>query len=118
IVTVYLEHVSYLTQDLPLKPEVNYSGQAQTALSIWSSNIVDDHPFTVYSNITTTGGGKWPIDKVDNASRASRVGQGSVLDSDGSEYRFYNYRISLLNQRGIDDGVLIAYGKHLIDLSE
>lgn len=118
IVTVYLEHVSYLTQDLPLKPEVNYSGQAQTALNIWASNIVDDHPFTVYSNITTTGSGKWTIDKVDNARRALGGVQGSILDSYGGEYRFDNYRISLLNQRGSDDGVLIAYGKNLIDLRQ
>lgn len=118
IVTVYLEHVSYLTQDLPLKPEVNYSGQAQTALNIWASNIVDDHPFTVYSDVTTNGSGKWTIDKVDNARRALGGVQGSILDSYGGEYRFDNYRISLLNQRGSDDGVLIAYGKNLIDLTQ
>src|SRR5699024_9616662 len=55
VVTIYAEHVSYLTQDLPLEPEVQYSGDATTALNIWKNNIVDDNPFTVYSDITTVG---------------------------------------------------------------
>lgn len=118
IVTVYAEHISYLAQDLPLKPEVSYNGTAQVALNIWKNNIVEENPLTVYSDITTEGSGKWTIDKVENARRALGGVQGSLLDSYGGEYRFDNYHISLLAQRGNDDGVLIAYGKNLTDLTQ
>ena len=118
IVTVYAEHVSYLTQDLALKPVVNYSGNAQAALSIWGNNIVDEHPFTVYSDIQTEGSGKWTIDKVENARRALGGVEGSILDTYGGEYRFDNYHIGLYVQRGDDSGALIAYGKNLTDLEQ
>ncbi|MBW4827655.1 MAG: phage tail protein [Clostridiaceae bacterium] len=118
LITIYAEHVSYLTQDLPLEPEVQYSGDALTALNIWKNNIVDDHPFNVYSNISTIGSGKWVINEVENARRALGGVQGSILDSYGGEYRFDNYHIGLYAQRGNDSGALIAYGKNLIDLEQ
>lgn len=117
-VTVYAEHVSYLTQDLALEPEVHYSGDALTALNIWKNNIIDDHPFTVYSDISTIGSGKWTINEVENPRRALGGVQGSILDSYGGEYRFDNYHIGLYSQRGNDSGVLIAYGKNLTDLEQ
>lgn len=118
IVTVYAEHVSNLSSDLPLEPEVNYSGNAQSALNTWSWNIVDDHPFTVFSDIQTESNGRWTIDKVENARRALGGVAGSILQAYGGEYRFDNYRISLLAQRGNDNGTTISYGRNLIDLEQ
>lgn len=118
VVTVNAEHVSYLTQDLPLEPEVNYSGTATSALNTWRSNIVDDHPFSVYSDISTIGSGSWTIQEVENARRALGGVQGSILDTYRGEYRFDNYHISLLKARGSDTGALIAYGKNLTDLEQ
>ena len=117
-VTIYAEHISYLTQDLPLEPIVNYSGDALTALNIWKNNIVDNHPFTVYSDISTIGSGKWTINEVENARRALGGVQGSMLDTYGGEYRFDNYHIGLYAQRGNDSGTLIAHGKNLTDLEQ
>jgi len=117
-VTIFLEHVSYHTQDLQLKPKVIYNGTALTALNIWKNNIVDNHPFTVHSDIGTEASGMWTIDKVDSARRALGGVAGSLLDSYGGEYRFDNYHISLLTQRGFDSGVFIGYGKNLIDLTQ
>jgi len=118
MITVYAEHVSYLSQDLPLKPEVSYSGNATQALSTWQNNIVDEHPFTTFSDIQTSGSGQWTIDKVENARRALGGIEGSILDSYGGEYRFDNYHIGLYANRGNDSGALIAYGKNLTDLEQ
>ena len=118
MITVYAEHVSYLSQDLPLKPEVSYSGNATQALSTWQNNIVDEHPFTIFSDIQTSGSGQWTIDKVENARRALGGVDGSILDSYGGEYRFDNYHIGLYANRGNDSGALIAYGKNLISLEQ
>lgn len=118
IVTVYAEHVSNHTADLPLKPNVEYTGNAQSALNIWSNNLVDDHPFTVYSDISTTGNGTWALDEVDNARQALGGVRGSILDTYGGEYRFDNYHIGLYQDRGDDNGLPIMYGKNLIDLEQ
>ncbi|MFP7202219.1 phage tail spike protein [Lysinibacillus halotolerans] len=117
-VTVYAEHISYLAQDLPLKPSVNYSGTAQEALNLWKASIVDEHPFTVYSDITTRSSGTWSIKDVKNARQALGGVSGSILEAYGGEYRFDNFHVSLLAQRGSDSGVLIAYGKNLIELNQ
>lgn len=118
IVTVYANHVSYHSEELQLKPNVGYSGNAQNALNTWRNNIVDSHPFTVYSDIQTEGSGRWTIDNVENARRALGGVQGSILDSYGGEYRFDNYHIGLYAQRGNESGALIAYGKNLIELEQ
>ena len=118
VVKVYAEHVSYLSQDLALKPEVNFSGKADQALNTWQNNIVDEHPFTIFSDIQTTGSGVWTIDKVENARRALGGVAGSILDTYGGEYRFDNYHIGLYANRGSDSGALIAYGKNLTDVQQ
>src|SRR5699024_9715310 len=118
IVTIYAEHVSNHTQDLQLKPDVNYDGDAITALNTWKNSIVTEHPFTVFSDINTVGSGKWTVDEVENARMALGGVAGSILDSYGGEYRFDNYHIGLYNNRGNDNGIPIMYGKNLIDLEQ
>lgn len=118
IVTVYAEHVSYLTQDLALKPKVTFTGNARQALEHWKNNLVDDNPFTVWSDITTVGNINWTIDEVENARRALGGVQGSILDVYGGEYLFDNYDIRLLEKRGVKSEALIAYGRNLVDLTQ
>ncbi len=118
IVTVHAEHVSYLSQDLALKPKVTFSGNAQQALSTWKANLIDDNPFIVSSDITTTSGGTWTIDEVENPRRALGGVSGSILDKYGGEYRFDNYQIRLMRQRGVNSAALIAYGRNLTDLTQ
>lgn len=118
IVTVNAEHISYLAQDLALKPDVPFSGNASVALGTWATSIVDAHPFTVYSDISTTAKGMWGLAEVENARRALGGVAGSILDNYGGEYRFDNYHIGLYAQRGSDSGALIAYGRNLTDLTQ
>lgn len=117
-VTVYAEHISYLAQDLALKPDVPFSGNATAALTAWKNAIVDTHPFTVYSDITTAGNGTWMLADVENARRALGGVAGSIIDNYGGEYRFDNYHVGLYAQRGFDSGALIAYGRNLTDLTQ
>lgn len=118
LVTIYAEHVSYLAQDLALKPDVSYSGLAIQALSTWQNSFVDAHPFTTYSDVKTEGSGKWSLDKVENARLALGGVSGSLLDTYGGEYMFDNYHVMLFEQRGSDSGALIAYGRNLMELTE
>lgn len=118
IVSIYAEHISYHTQEMQLKPLAAYSGNAQSGLNAWKDNIVDSHPFTVYSDITHLSHGEWSIEKVENARKALGGVAGSILDSYGGEYRFDNYHIGLYQNRGNDNGALIAYGKNLTELEQ
>lgn len=118
LVQVFAEHVSNYTADLQLKPEVSFNGNAQQVLNQWSTGIVTDHPFEVYSNITSTQRGVWKSEEVENARQALGGVEGSVLDRFGGEYLFDNYNIRLVNQRGVYNDIPILYGKNLVDLDQ
>ncbi len=120
IVTVYAEHVSMLTRDLPLPPNVSYSGDATSALNTWKNSIIgiDSNPFTVFSDISLPGSGSWSIKDVKNARDALGGVDGSLLDTYGGEYLFDNYDIKLYANRGKQSGALIAYGRNLTDLEQ
>lgn len=118
MVTIYAEHISYLSQDLALKPIVNYSGNASSALNIWKNSIVVPNPFTTYSDIQTNSGGEWSIKDLDNARQSLGGSDGSILDSYGGEFEFDNYDIRLYANRGRKSDALIAYGRNLTELTQ
>lgn len=118
VVTVYAEHISYHTQEMQLKPKVSFIGNASTALDTWKNNIVDEHEFTVYSDIAFSSKGEWSIENVESARKALGGVEGSLLDVYGGEYRFDNYHIGLYAARGNDNGAMIAYGKNLTELEQ
>ena len=115
---IYAEHVSYLSQELPMKPEVSISGNASAALNAWKSAILDDNPFIVDSDIGTINKTNWRIDKVENPRQALGGVEGSILDVWGGEYRFDNYHISLLKKRGTTANTILAYGRNITDFEQ
>lgn len=111
---IYAEHVSYLTQELTLKPETFISGgNGQFAMNTWLNAILEPNPFSVYSDVPTTASTHWRIDKVNNPRRALGGVDGSILDNWGGEYRFDNYQISLLAKRGTTAQTVLAYGRNI-----
>lgn len=115
---IYAEHISYLSEELTLKPEVTINGSASGALSAWKGAIVEPNPFVVDSDISTTNSTKWRIDKVENPRQALGGTEGSILDVWGGEYRFDNYRISLLQKRGTTANTVLAYGRNITDFEQ
>lgn len=115
---IYAEHVSYLSRELTIKPEVNITGSAQVALNQWKASIVESNPFVVSSDITTSASTKWRIDKVSNPMMALGGVEGSILDRWGGEYLFDNYHISLLKKRGKTATNILAYGRNITDFEQ
>lgn len=115
---IYAEHVSYLSRELTIKPEVSITGSAQTALSQWKASIVEPNPFIVDSDIPTSNKTNWRIDKVENPRMALGGVEGSILDVWGGEYRFDNYHISLLQKRGTTAKTVLAYGRNITDFEQ
>ena len=116
-VKVYAKHISYDLNKLGVTPITKSSRNATAALTAILSNAVYNNTgFSVYSDITSSL--SWGTD-VPMSARACLGGvEGSILDIYGGEYEFDNFTIKLHSARGADNGVKIAYGKNLIDLSD
>ena len=114
IVTVLAEHISYDLSGIPVTP---FSASAvPSALAGLKINAVVDCPFAFWTDKETTANFKVEFP----ASIRSRLGgvAGSILDVYGGEYEFDNYTVKLHNNRGLNRGVSIRYGKNLTDIKQ
>ena len=114
IVTVLAEHISYDLSGIPVKP---FSAPTATsALRGLKNNAVVPCPFDFWTDKDTQANFKVSVP----ASIRSRLGgvAGSILDAYGGEYEFDNYTVKLHNNRGMNRGVSIRYGKNLTDIKQ
>ena len=119
LISVSANHVSYLAQSLVLNPEVRVIDQtAHQALETWQRNIIGDHPFRVNSDIVSRHSTMLHIRNHQNARQALGGAEGSILDVWGGEYRFDNYLVQLLRNRGGRANTLISYGRNLTHLEQ
>lgn len=114
IVTIYAQHISYDLSGIPLNPFTANSVSA--AMAGLSSNAETDCPFIFWTDKSTKA--NFTV-SVPSSIRSVLGGQeGSVLDVYGGEYEWDGFTVKLYNQRGRDNGVVIRYGKNLIDLKQ
>lgn len=114
IVTVSAEHISYDLSGIPVKP---FSAESVSlALADLKNNSVVDCPFDFWTDKDTSGTFRVSVP----SSIRSRLGgvEGSILDVYGGEYEFDNYTVKLHNNRGMNRGVSIRYGKNLMDIKQ
>lgn len=114
IVTVLAEHISYDLSGIPVQP---FSAPTvSSALAGLKNNAVVDCPFDFWTDKDTSGTFSASVP----SSIRSRLGgvAGSILDVYGGEYEFDNYTVKLHNNRGINRGVSIRYGKNLTDIKQ
>lgn len=113
-IRVYAEHITYQANHIPVMPfEANSAASAMAQLQ---SNAVGSNPFTLWTDLQTTG---HYVQEEPESIRARLGGQeGSILDIYGGEYEWDNYTIKLHQHRGQDRGVVLRYGKNLTDLTQ
>ena len=113
-IRVYAEHITYQANHIPVMPfEANSAASAMAQLQ---SNAIGSNPFTLWTDLQTTG---HYIQEVPESIRARLGGQeGSILDLYGGEYEWDKYTIKLHQHRGQDRGVVLRYGKNLTDLTQ
>ena len=117
--TVHAEHVSYITADLGVTPNLTLSGNATQALEQWQANLVGGRPdITVDSDIISEHETSLDITKTTNARQVLGGVEGSILDTWGGEYKFDNLHISLRGQRGTTANTLISYGRNLLTFEQ
>lgn len=114
IVTVSAEHISYDLSGIPVAPFT--AGSVSLALADLKNNAVTDCPFDFWTDKDTSGTFSVSVP----SSIRSRLGgvAGSILDVYGGEYEFDNYTVKLHNNRGMNRGVSIRYGKNLTDIKQ
>lgn len=113
IVTIKANHISYLLNGFVVMP-FNAVSLAD-AMSKINQNCVVETPFTFTTDVSSIVSFSFDTPR----SIRSLLGgeQGSLLDTYGGyDYRFDNFNVSLLADRGNDNGVVLRYGKNLSEL--
>lgn len=112
--TIHAHHISYDLSGIAVSPfnATSCSG----ALSGLITNSVVTNPFTAWTDKVVDGDYKLTVP---SSFRSCLGGQeNSILDVYGKgEYEFDKYAIKLHTNRGANNGVVIAYGKNLIDFN-
>ena len=115
VVTVYANHISYDLNKTSVLP-FSSTGIVST-LQTMKTKMQGGDAFTLSTDIVNTS--STFSNKVPQSARALFGGQqGSLLDVFGGEYLFDNLQVSLLANRGNDNGVTLRYGKNITDLSQ
>lgn len=114
-VTVYADHDSYRLSYTPVMPFK--ASSCAEALQGLVDHAAEDCPYTVYTDKSVAA----EYNQTEPASFRSRLAgtSGSILDLYGpGDFKFDRHKISFLAHRGEDRGVVIEYGKNLIDLKQ
>ena len=110
LVTVYAYHISYDLTGIPVSP---YSAASvQAALAGFSTYAAVTNPFTFWSDMTSSG------DFTVKSPASVRSLLPTMLEVYGGEYKYDKYTVRLYQQRGVNRGVTIRYGKNLTDLKQ
>ena len=114
IVSVFAEHISYELCSIPVSPFS--ASNVFSALQGLKDNAVVDCPFDFWTDKSTEAEFATSVP----ASIRSRLGgsSGSILDIYAGEYEFDNYTVKLHNNRGMNRGVSIRYGKNLTNIQQ
>lgn len=115
-VTVYAEHISYRMSQIPVRPFELVNVSAQAALNALNNNVMISCPFTFVTDITTVS--NYSVGKPSTLKNKLIGEQGSIVQIYGGEYKYDDYSVSLLRQRGADNGVELLYGKNITDLKQ
>ena len=113
LVTFNAHHISYELSNVILSPFTATS--VADALAAFVSHSTPANRFTFWTDKTTTA--NFAV-KFPKAVRDALGGsEGSILDVyGGGEYKFDKFDVKLYAHRGNDSGVVIRYGKNLIDI--
>ena len=115
VVTVYCRHISYQLSFIPFKA---FSAQSLAgALAGFKTSALEPCPFTLTADFTSSSSFAVPLP----ASIRSYLGgrEGSILDVyGGGEWEWDNYNCILHASRGADRGVVLRYGKNIVDVEQ
>ena len=118
-VGVYANHISYDLNQIPVTP-FNATGIAN-ALNGIITNSAEPNPFTFTTTLTNTDT-YFNTTKPKSARAVLGGSEESILQafsgSASPEYKWDNYNVQLLANRGANNGVTLRYGKNITDIKQ
>ena len=111
---VHAQHLSYDLSGIPVVPFTAQNCAAACAGLV--SHAVVDCPFEVNTTVPTIADFK--VDAPSSLRSWFGGREGSLLDVYGGEWGYDNYTCTLWKDRGANRGVVIRYGKNLLDINQ
>lgn len=115
--TIKAEHISYQLTHIPVDQIAEPLTSPSAALAALKAAAAESCPFTFWTDKTSTG----TFAVKEPGSLRSKLGgtQGSILDAfGGGEYEWDGYTVKLHQNRGLDHGVVLRYGKNITDIEQ
>lgn len=114
IVTIYAQHISYDLAGIPVR---GFTAQSLSgALAGLVSNAIISNPFTFWTDISSDT--QFGFSTPTKCRSLLGGSEGSILDTYGGEYEWDMMTVRLRSRRGQNNGVRIAYGKNLTDITQ
>lgn len=117
-VTFYARHISYQLSFIPVDLCSGLTDSAQTMMETLAQAAQVACPFSFESDITTAAALSFAVTAPVGFRSALGGMEGSVLDHFGGEFEWDNWTVRLLENRGSDNGVRIAYGKNITEYDD
>ena len=115
-VTYYAAHISYDLDGYLVQPFV--ASTRARAMSLIRGYMVGTNGFEFHADAGGNPDGYFKVETPTSIRSILGGSEGSILETFGGEYKFDNLDVDLLNNRGMDRGVVIRYGKNLTDLKQ
>lgn len=116
LVTVYAWHVSYDLNGIPVIPFHTYTLDA--TLSALTTNASVANIFSYSTDKPMDMEGEVNITSPLTIRNVLGGVEGSILQTYRGEYKFDRFNVSLLASRGQNNGVVLRYGKNLVNLTQ
>lgn len=116
LVTVYAWHISYDLNGIPVKPFHTYTIDA--TLSALTTNAAITSDFTFSTDKPDSMAGEVWTDAPYSARAILGGIEGSVLQTYRGEFKFDRFNVSLLTNRGANNGVTLRYGKNIVGMTQ
>lgn len=116
IVTVYANHITYDLNGIPVVPFHTYT--LEGTLSALATNAAITNDFTFSTDIDVSTEGEIETDVPYSVRNILGGMEGSVLQTYGGEYQYNMFDVALLSARGSDNGVVLRYGKNIVNIEQ
>lgn len=114
VAEIYAAHITYDLSGVPVSPFTATSAGAACAGLL--SHALIQTPFSIGTTVSTIADFK--VDYPTSVRSLFGGKEGSLLDVYGGEWHYDNYTATLMSARGQNRGVVIRYGKNLVDLRQ
>ena len=115
LVKFYAHHISYRLGKIVAKPFT--AGSCTETLGKIVANSVNPNPFTFWTDKSVTKNFRLTVPT--DVRTILGGSSGSILDVYGKgEYKFDKFDVKLYTNRGVDNNVVIRYGKNLTDIRQ